>query len=61
MILAAFVGEVLVVMQSGKNQKDMVLKVKKFLDKTDTRVLGVVLNKVDPKMIYKDKDYYYYG
>ena len=61
MILSAFVDEVLVVMQSGKNQKDMVLNVKKFLDKTDTRVLGVVLNKVDPKMIYKDKDYYYYG
>ncbi|MCZ6593940.1 MAG: CpsD/CapB family tyrosine-protein kinase, partial [Bacteroidetes bacterium] len=61
MILSAFVDEVLVVMEASKNQKDMVLNAKKFLEQAGTRVIGVVLNKVDPKMMYKDEDYYYYG
>ncbi|MFQ5823648.1 MAG: polysaccharide biosynthesis tyrosine autokinase [bacterium] len=61
MVLSSIVDGVLIVIETNKNEQDMVLNVQKFLEKTNSNVIGVVLNRVDPKMLYKDKDYYYYG
>ncbi len=61
MIVSSFVDGVLVVVEAEKSEQNMVLNAKKFLDKTGCEVLGAVLNKVSPKVMYKDQDYYYYG
>lgn len=61
MVLASLVDGVLIVIESNKNERNMVLKAQQFLEKTNSHVVGVVLNRVDPKMMYRDKDYYYYG
>ncbi len=61
MIMSSFVDGVLVVIEYNKNQQNMVMNAQKFLEKTGCNVIGAVLNKVDLQMMYKDKDYYYYG
>ncbi|MGG4407206.1 CpsD/CapB family tyrosine-protein kinase [Niallia taxi] len=50
-------GSVLVV-SSGKTEKDSLMKTKELLNTTNGRVLGVVLNN---KKIDKKSNYYYYG
>jgi tyrosine-protein kinase Etk/Wzc len=60
MVMSSIVDGVLFVLESEKNEESMVLNAQKFLEKTNSRVIGVVLNRVDPKMMYRDKDYYYY-
>ncbi|MED4054183.1 CpsD/CapB family tyrosine-protein kinase [Niallia taxi] len=50
-------GSVLVV-SSGKTEKDSLLKTKELLDASNARVLGVVLNN---KKVDKKGSYYYYG
>lgn len=61
MVLSRMVDGVMLVLEADKNEQKMLLRVKQFLDKTQTRVLGVVLNRVDPKTMYSDEDYYYFG
>jgi len=61
MVLSKMVDGVLLVVEANKNEQKMLLRVKQFLDKTQTKVVGVVLNRVDPKMMYSDEDYYYFG
>lgn len=61
MVLSKMVDGVLLVVEADKNEQKMLLRVKQFLDKTKTKVVGVVLNRVDPKMMYSDEDYYYFG
>lgn len=61
MIITKLVDGVIFVIESGKNEEKMLKKAQQFLDKTKTNVLGAILNRVDPKIMYKDKDYYYFG
>ena len=61
MIMSSLVDGVIVVIEYNKNQQNMVMNAQKFLEKTGCNVIGAVLNKVDLQMMYKDKDYYYYG
>ena len=50
-------GTILVV-SSGKTEKDQVVKVKELLDSAQSKLLGVVLNN---KKIQNTNYYYYYG
>jgi len=62
MIMSPLVDGVLIVIESDKSEQRMVLDAQKFLIKTDSNVIGAVLNKIDLSlMYYKDKDYYYYS
>ncbi len=60
MIMSSMVDGVAVVVEYDRNDEKMLIDVKKFLSKIDIQPIGVVLNKVDPKEIYKKNNYYYY-
>jgi len=61
MIMSSLVDGVMVVLEYNKCEQQRLLNAHKFLTKTGANVIGAVLNKVDIQLMYKDKDYYYYG
>jgi len=60
MIMSSMVDGVAVVVEYDRNEEKMLLDVKKFFKKMEIQPIGAVLNKVDPKVIYKNNNYYYY-
>jgi capsular exopolysaccharide synthesis family protein len=60
-IIATKVDGCLLVVDSGKVKRDVILKAKSNLDHVNARILGVVLNNVDRKKDGAYSYYYYYG
>ncbi len=58
-ILSRHVDGVLLVIHSGKANREMVIKAKNLLENVQARILGTVLN--NRKLDRKRYDYYYYG
>lgn len=58
-VLAANMDAVALVIESGRNEKEIVLKAKGLLERLGVRITGVVLNNVHEKNLYGDYDYYY--
>ncbi len=58
-VLAPNVDGVVMVIESGRNDKEIVLKAKSMLDRLGVSVLGAILNNVREKNLYGDYDYYY--
>lgn len=56
-ILARLVDGCILVVNSGKTNRDMAKRAKRQLESTNTRLLGVVLNN---KKMKRNDDYYYY-
>ncbi|GAA0367769.1 CpsD/CapB family tyrosine-protein kinase [Bacillus horti] len=56
-ILSSKLDGVVLVLNSGKTNRDMGLKAKGLLEKVDARILGCVLNN---RKLEKNHDYYYY-
>ncbi|MFQ5709359.1 MAG: GumC family protein [bacterium] len=61
LVLSEFVDGVLMVIESHKVEQELILKAQKLLEKTNSNVIGAVLNRLDPKLTYKAKDYLYYA
>ena len=51
-------GTILVI-ESAKNDRDIILKAKRLLDRVNVNLVGAVLNNVRARNLYGDYDYYY--
>jgi tyrosine-protein kinase Etk/Wzc len=65
-IITRYCDGVLFCVAAGETDKTILLRVKKILEQTGNKLWGVVLNKVDPNVIYGTSKYYkqyakYYG
>ncbi len=58
-VLAPNVDGVVLVIESGRNDKEIVLKAKSLMDRVGVNVIGAILNNVREKNLYGDYDYYY--
>ncbi|MBN2001372.1 polysaccharide biosynthesis tyrosine autokinase [candidate division KSB1 bacterium] len=58
-VLAPYVDGVALVIESGRNDKEIVLKAKSLLERVGVNLIGAVLNNVREKNLYGDYDYYY--
>ncbi|MBN1559443.1 polysaccharide biosynthesis tyrosine autokinase [candidate division KSB1 bacterium] len=58
-VLAPQVDGALMVIESAKNDREIILKAKGLLDRVKVNLLGAVLNNVRAKNLYGDYDYYY--
>jgi uncharacterized protein involved in exopolysaccharide biosynthesis/Mrp family chromosome partitioning ATPase len=58
-VLAPNVDGVALVIESGRNDKEIVLKARSLLDRAGVNVIGAILNNVREKNLYGDYDYYY--
>ncbi|TDT46090.1 CpsD/CapB family tyrosine-protein kinase [Fonticella tunisiensis] len=62
-ILSKYADGSLLVVSSGETERDAAARAKELLEKVNSRILGVVLNKLDTsrKGYYGNYYYYYYG
>ena len=58
-VLAPQVDGVMLVIESARNDRDIILKAKSLLEKVHVNILGAVLNNVREKNLYGDYNYYY--
>ncbi len=58
-VLAPQVDGTLLVIESARNDREIILKAKGLLDRVNVNVLGAVLNNVRERNLYGDYDYYY--
>jgi len=58
-IMAPAMEGVALVIQSGLNDKEIVIKTKNLLERVNTRLVGAILNNVHEKNLYGDYNYYY--
>jgi uncharacterized protein involved in exopolysaccharide biosynthesis/Mrp family chromosome partitioning ATPase len=58
-VLAPQVDGVALVIESGRNDKEIIQKAKSLLERVGAKVLGAILNNVQEKNLYGDYDYYY--
>ncbi len=58
-VLAPQVDGTLLVIESARNDRDIILKAKGLLDRVNVNIVGAVLNNVREKNLYGDYDYYY--
>ena len=58
-VLAPQVDGAVLVIESGRNDRDIILKAKSLLDRVGVNLIGAVLNNVREKNLYGDYDYYY--
>jgi len=58
-VLAPNVDGVVLVIESGRNDKEIVMKAKSLLDRVGVNLIGAILNNVHKKNLYGDYDYYY--
>ena len=57
-VLAPQVDGALLVIESARNDRDIILKAKGLLDRVNVNLVGAVLNNVRAKNLYGDYDYY---
>ncbi len=58
-VLAPQVDAAALVVESGRNDRDIILKAKSLLDRVGVHIVGAILNNVHEKNLYGDYDYYY--
>jgi uncharacterized protein involved in exopolysaccharide biosynthesis/Mrp family chromosome partitioning ATPase len=58
-VLAPQMDAVLMVTESARNDRDIMLKAKGLLDRVGANLMGAVLNNVHERNLYGDYDYYY--
>jgi len=58
-VLAPQVDAALLVVESARNDREIILKAKRLLDRVGVNLLGAVLNNVRERNLYGDYDYYY--
>jgi tyrosine-protein kinase Etk/Wzc len=58
-VLAPQADGTLLVVESARNDREIILKAKGLLDRVNVNILGAVLNNVREKNLYGDYDYYY--
>ncbi len=58
-VMAPNVDGVALVIESGRNDKEIILKAKSLLERVGVNLIGAVLNNVREKNLYGDYDYYY--
>ena len=58
-VLAPQADAALLVVESARNDREIILKAKALLDRVGVNLLGVVLNNVRERNLYGDYDYYY--
>ncbi|MDZ7371136.1 MAG: polysaccharide biosynthesis tyrosine autokinase, partial [candidate division KSB1 bacterium] len=58
-VLSPLVDAVLLVIESARNDRDIILKAKKLLDHVGANIVGAVLNNVKARNLYGGYDYYY--
>ena len=58
-VLAPQVDGTLLVIESARNDRDIILKAKSLLERVNVNLIGAVLNNVKEKNLYGDYDYYY--
>jgi len=58
-VLAPHVDGTALVIESGRNEKEIIQKAVNLLDRVGARVVGAVLNNVREKNLYGDYNYYY--
>ena len=60
MVISSLVDGVVLVVDSKKYNKDLILKAKHLLENAKAKVIGTVLNNVDFRDQYYENGYYYY-
>ncbi len=58
-VLAPYVDGLALVIESSRNDKEIILKAKSLLDRVGVNILGAILNNVHEKNLYGDYNYYY--
>ncbi len=58
-VLAANMDAVVLVVESGRNDKEIIVKARGLLERVGIKITGVILNNVHEKNLYGDYDYYY--
>ncbi len=58
-VLAPHVNAIALVIESGRNDKEIILKAKGMLDRVSNRVVGAIVNNIHEKNLYGDYNYYY--
>jgi tyrosine-protein kinase Etk/Wzc len=58
-VLASGMDAMALVIESGRNEREIILKAKGLLERLGVRITGVILNNVHEKNLYGDYDYYY--
>ncbi len=58
-VLAPNIDGVLLVIESGRNDKEIIQKATSLLDRVGVNIIGAILNNVREKNLYGDYDYYY--
>lgn len=58
-VLATNMDAVVLVIESGRNDKEIILKARGLLERVGIKISGVILNNVHEKNLYGDYDYYY--
>jgi len=58
-VLALNMDAVALVIESGRNDKEIILKAKGMLERIGIKITGAILNNVHEKNLYGDYDYYY--
>lgn len=58
-VMAPQIDAVLIVAESARNDRDIMLKAKGLLERVGANLIGVVLNNVRERNLYGDYDYYY--
>ncbi|NIA30516.1 MAG: polysaccharide biosynthesis tyrosine autokinase [Actinobacteria bacterium] len=58
-VLAPHVDGLALIIESGRNDKEIILKAKNLLDRVGVNIVGAILNNVHEKNLYGDYNYYY--
>lgn len=58
-VLAPYVDAVALIVESGRNDREIIVKAKNLIDRVGVNLIGVILNNVREKNLYGDYDYYY--
>ena len=58
-VLAPQVDASVLVIESSRNERGIILKAKSLLERTSGNLVGAVLNNINTKNLYGDYDYYY--
>jgi capsular exopolysaccharide synthesis family protein len=58
-VLAPHVDGVALIIESGQNDREIILKAKSLLDRVGVNFMGAILNNVREKNLYGDYNYYY--
>lgn len=58
-VLAPNIDGVVLVIESGRNDREIILKAKSLMNRVGVNLIGAILNNVREKNLYGDYDYYY--